>query len=219
MNSGRPFDYYNLALDKSVSASDRTHWVKIGASYELPFGRGRKFGSDTNRLADFVAGGWTFQYIGNYSSGEPMGFGGTGTPNSNFQTQRAVLVNPDGRPLSLNWNSQNFDMSRISTPGTAAHKFFDTSLIRDPARYERGNTAYRYSQLRGPPFYSENFSLQKNFRPTEGMRIQFRAEALNGFNRHRFSGINTSAASPLFGQVTGVSNDRRQIQFGIRADW
>jgi hypothetical protein len=51
------------------------------------------------------------------------------------------------------------------------------------------------------------------------MRVQFRAEMLNGFNRHRFSGINTDAASPLFGQVTGVSSDRRQIQFGIRADW
>jgi hypothetical protein len=219
MNSGRPMDYYNLALDKSVSAYDRTHWFKLGASYELPFGRGRKFGSDMHRAVDFIAGGWTLQYIGNYSSGEPMGFSGTSTPNSNFQTQRAMLVNPEGKPLSLDWSSENFDMSKISTAGTAAHKYFDTSLLRNPARYERGNTAYRYSHLRTPWFLSDDFSLQKNFVPTEGMRIQFRAEMLNGFNRHRFSGINTDAASPLFGQVTGVSSDRRQIQFGIRADW
>ncbi len=53
----------------------------------------------------------------------------------------------------------------------------------------------------------------------EGVRVQFRAEFLNMFNRHRFSGINTTASSPLFGQVTGVSDDRRQIQFGIRADF
>jgi hypothetical protein len=92
-------------------------------------------------------------------------------------------------------------------------------LIRNTGRYERGNAAYRYSQLRSPWFLSDDFSLQKNFKPVESMRIQFRAEALNFFNRHRFNRFETNAANPLFGQVTGVSDDRRQIQFGIRADW
>ena len=219
MNSGRPMDYYNLSLDKSISAFDRAHWIKVGATVDLPFGRGRAFGRDMNRALDFAVGGWTLQYIGNYSSGEPMGFSGTQVAVGNFSSQRAVLVNPDGKPLTLNWDSSNFDMSRISTAGTAAHKYFDTSLIRNPGRYERGNTAYRYAQLRTPWFMSDDFSLQKNFQPIESMRIQFRAEALNLFNRHRFTGINTNASSPLFGQVTGVSDDRRQLQFGIRADW
>jgi hypothetical protein len=218
-NSGRPMDYYNLALDKSVSSSDRTHWIKIGASYDLPVGRGRQFGGSMNKAVNFAVGGWTLQYLGNYSSGEPIGFGGTGTAAGNFQTQRAMLVNPDGKPLKVDWNSSAFDMSRISTAGTAAHKYFDTSLLRNPGRYERGNAAYRYSQLRTPWFMSDDFSLQKNFKPVESMRIQFRAEFLNAFNRHRFSSFETNASSPLFGQVTGVSNDRRQIQFGIRADW
>ncbi|HET8549086.1 MAG TPA: hypothetical protein VFL57_13810, partial [Bryobacteraceae bacterium] len=222
MNSGRPMDYYNLSLDKSVSPYDRTHWIKVGASVDLPLGRGRTFGNSMNRALDFAVGGWTLQYIGNYSSGEPMGFGATGTAVGNFKTQRPVIVNPNGKPLSLNWDSKSFDMSRISTAGTAAHKYFDTTLIRNTGRYERGNAAYRYSHLRTPWFLSDDFSLQKNFRPfasLETMRIQFRAEALNLFNRHRLSGFDTNAASPLFGQVTAVSNDRRQIQFGIRADW
>jgi hypothetical protein len=218
MNSGRPMDYYNLSLDKAVSAHDRTHWIKIGASYDLPFGRGRAFGDDAHWLSQFALGGWTLQYIGNYSSGEPIGFGGTGTAAGNFQTQRAVLVGQGG-DFDLDWNSSSFDMSRISTAGTTAHKYFDTSLLRNPGRFERGNTAYRYSQLRMPWYMSENFALQKNFVPKEGMRIQFRAEALNGFNRHRFSSVETNAANPLFGQITGVSDDRRQFQFGIRADW
>jgi hypothetical protein len=219
MNSGRPMDYYNLSLDKSISAFDRTHWIKIGASLDLPFGRGRGFGSDMNRALDFAIGGWTLQYIGNYSSGEPLGFGGTQVAVGNFSTQRASIVNPEGKPLSIDWNSDSFDMSRISTAGSVAHKYFDTSLVRNPGRYERGDAAYRYSQLRTPWFMSDDFSLQKNFQPMESMRIQFRAEALNLLNRHRFNRIETNASSPLFGQVTGVSDDRRQIQFGIRADW
>jgi hypothetical protein len=219
MNSGRPLDYYNLRLDKSISQFDRTHWVKIGASYDLPFGRGRPFGGQMNRAVDFAAGGWTLQYIGNYSSGEPLGLGGTGTPNFNATTNRALIVNPDGRSLRLGVDESQFDMSRISTAGTAQHRYIDTSLVKDPPRYTRGNASFRVSQLRGFAFYGDDFALQKNFKPAEGVRVQFRAEFLNLFNRHRFSGINTSAASPLFGQITSVSDDRRQIQFGIRADW
>lgn len=218
-NSGRPMDYYNLALDKAVSASDRRHVIKLGAMYDLPFGKGRKFGSGIPRVADFVVGGWTVQGIGNYISGAPMGIGGTGTVAGNFATQRGVVVNPDGKPLALDWSGQNFDMSKISTPGTAAHKYFDTSLFRNPGRFERGTAAYRYDQLRMPWTYQTDLSLQKNFFPVERVKVQFRMEAINAFNQHRFSSVNTDASSPLFGQVTGVSDDRRQVQFGIRADW
>ncbi|MFN3325173.1 MAG: TonB-dependent receptor domain-containing protein [Bryobacteraceae bacterium] len=219
MNAGRPMNYYDLSLDKSVSQSDRTHWIKIGGSYDLPLGRGRRFGNDLHRAANFAVGGWTIQYIGNYSSGEPVGFTGTPTAAGNFQTQRAMLVNPEGRPLSLNWNRSNLDFSRISTPGHGAHRYFDTSLLRNPDRFERGTSAFRYSQLRMPWYYGTDFSLQKNFFPAEGVRIQFRVESLNALNMRRINGVNTSAASPLFGQVTSISNDRRQFQFGIRADW
>jgi hypothetical protein len=55
--------------------------------------------------------------------------------------------------------------------------------------------------------------------PREGIRVQFRAEFLNLMNRHRFTGINTNPASPLFGQISGVSDNPRKIQFGIRADF
>ena len=69
------------------------------------------------------------------------------------------------------------------------------------------------------PTYSEDTSLQKNFVPHEGLRVQFRAEFLNLLNRHNFTGINTDPASPLFGQISGVSDNPRKIQFGIRADF
>jgi hypothetical protein len=220
MNGGRPLDYYNLALEKSISQFDQTHFVKIGATYDLPFGKGRTLGRDMNKFADFFVGGWTLQYIGNYSSGMPLGFGATGTPNANFATNRVVVNNPNGQPLvNSAFDQSKFQMNLISTPGTEAHRYINTSLVSDPGRYVRGNASRMHSQMRGFAFYSDDTSLQKNFFPVERLKIQFRAEFLNMFNRHRLSGINTSAASPLFGQVTGVSDDRRQIQFGVRADF
>jgi hypothetical protein len=114
-------------------------------------------------------------------------------------------------------------MSRINQP-SAANKYINTSVFVDPitiGRYQRGNTSYLLSQLRGPWLLSENFSLQKNFHPMESLRVQLRADALNAFNRTLWGNIETNAASPLFGQVTGESDwfSPRKIQFGVRADW
>ena len=97
----RPMDYNNLCLEKSVMEFDQTHVLKIGASYDMPFGRGRSYGGDMHRVANFVAGGWTLQYIGNYASGTPMGFGGPTTPNSNFATNRPIIDDPSGDRCSI----------------------------------------------------------------------------------------------------------------------
>ena len=76
-----------------------------------------------------------------------------------------------------------------------------------------------YRNCATSPGIRKTSSLQKNFMPHEGVRVQFRAEFLNLLNRHQFTGINTNPASPLFGQISGVSDNPRKIQFGIRADF
>ena len=222
-NVGPSPDYYNLALAKSISDADRTHVFKIAAQYDLPFGKGRRFGANSNTAVNLALGGWTIQYIGNYSSGWPLGITGSATPNSNFPTNPGYAINPNGEPLTVGWNSSQIDMSRINQPN-AANAYINTSVFVDPitiGRYQRGNTSYLLSQLRGPWQLSENFSLQKNFRPMESLRMQLRADFLNAFNRTLWGNIETNAASPLFGQVTGASDwfSPRKIQFGVRADW
>ena len=222
-NGGRPTNYYSLSLAKSISDSDRTHAFKIGAQYELPFGPGRRFGGNARGGVKFLLGGWTLQYIGNYNSGWPLGITGSGTPNSNFAASPAVAMNPNGQALGVAWSANRLDMSRINQPNST-HQYINTSLFVDPIatdRYRRGNTSYRFSQLRGPWELSDDFSLQKNFRPIESMRIQLRVEFLNMFNRTLWGNIETSASSPLFGQVIGASDwfSARKIQVGVRADW
>jgi len=102
--------------------------------------------------------------------------------------------------------------------------YINTSLFVDPiviSRYQRGNTSYKLSQLRGPWELSEDFSLQTNFQPFESMRIQLRVDFLNAFNRTLWGNIDVGTFSPLFGQVVGASDwfSPRKLQFGVRADW
>jgi hypothetical protein len=118
-NSGRPFNYYDLSLDKSISDADRANIFKIAAQYEVPFGKGHRFGASAPAPLEWALGGWTIQYIGNYESGLPLGITGSGTPNSNFATTRGFELNPNGLPLSVVWNSDQIDMTRISQPSAA----------------------------------------------------------------------------------------------------
>jgi hypothetical protein len=122
-------------------------------------------------------------------------------------------MNPNGQPLTVPINGTPF-----------GQPYINTSVFADPVsvnRYRRGNTSFRLSQLRAPWMLQDDFSLQKNFQPLESMRIQFRAEFLNAFNRTHWGNIDTNAASPSFGIMTGATDwfSPRKIQFGIRADF
>jgi hypothetical protein len=205
-NYGRPQDYRNLSLDKSISPYDQTHTVKYGVRYELPLGRG------------WLRAGWTLQLLGQYSSGFPLSFYGTPPYNANFAGYRADIVNPSGQSLYAGFNAARFDVSTLSTPGF--NGYVNTALVHDAAPYTLGNASFATSQIRGFGFANEDLGIQKNFRFHDRVRAQLRAEFLNVLNRHRFSSINTNAASPLFGQVTGVdAGAYRQTQIGMRVDF
>ena len=105
--------------------------------------------------------------------------------------------------------------------GEPVHQHLDLCVSDHHRTLPRGNTSYLLSQLRGPWQLSENLSLQKNFHPMESLRVQFRADALNAFNRSLWGNIDTNVASSLFEQVTSESDwfSPRKIQFGVVADW
>ena len=70
--------------------------------------------------------------------------------------------------------------------------------------------------LRGDRLENLDFSVFKNFRFTERMNLQFRAEAFNSMNHPLFGDPNTTVGALTFGQITGQANAPRQIQFGLK---
>ena len=67
-NTG-PLDYYNLALEKAVSGSDRAHQIKSYLDYELPFGSGKTFLGGIGKVGNAIIGGWSISGIMQYTSG------------------------------------------------------------------------------------------------------------------------------------------------------
>jgi hypothetical protein len=137
-----------------------------------------------------VFGGWQLQAIYQWQVGPPIGFGN---------------VIHYGAPV------------KIDNP--TAERWFNTEAFeRDPARALEWNVRtfpLRLSNVRADGFNQWDLSVIKNFRITENLRFQLRAEAQNALNHAMFAVPNTAPANTLFGQVNATQfPEQRRIQIG-----
>ena len=213
-NGGRPLDYYNLKLEKSVSANDVPHMFKAYVDYQLPVGKGKAF-MGGGGVSNALFGGWSVSTVLNYFSGTPLGFGGSGALSGgwNGAGNRANIAPGDLK--ASGFDKAAFQIVNTNLP---VDTYLNKSLFSDPAPLTLGNSAYRLTQIRNFGVISEDLGLQKNHTFKDRYRFQLRAEFLNMFNRHQLGGINTSITSPAFGQVTSVSGFR-VVQVGTRFDF
>ncbi len=179
----------------ATSRLDFPHVLSLQWVYDLPFGDGRKWGSDWSGAVNAILGGWQLNGIYRISSGQPF----------DIRTNGGVRVDLNGEPYTGNRNPY---LNRSAFTNAPAGRF---------------GTLERNS-LRGPSPNQLNAGLSKNFRVTERFRIQFRAEFFNLFNTPQLTPPNTDLGNtdPVFGFGTirstyGFTN--RQIQFGLRLEF
>ncbi len=212
-------DHFNLRLDKSVGAFDIPHNFKLSYIYELPFGNGKRF--DLGGLGNALLGGWRVSAVHLYSSGTPLAFGTSRVNFAGAQRISADITKYDG------WFNTNFGKGDLrSTDVTKNDKYFvsacgfvaacDASGIPIQPVDRPGNMTRYNPKMRAPSNLTENFSLAKSFSFTEGVRLDFRAEMFNAFNRVRFGIGNTNIQSNTFGLVNSQANDPRRMQFALK---
>ena len=176
--------------------------------YNLPFGKGRKWGSNWNAAANAMLGGWEVTVIENATSGFPIfvvdsnNTSGAGFLNTNDQVSFARIR------LAI----------RVSSHPSLS-EFFNVSCFSQPAPGELGNA--NRTPLSGPDFVNTDFSVIKHFVPREGMRVDFRTEFFNLFNHPQFGapGGNGSGAdfnSPTFAVINYTVNNPRLVQFALK---
>lgn len=170
---------------ESIGSLDRTHRLVVSWIWELPFGRGRRFGAGMPKALNFVAGGWQLNGVVQRQSGPPLGFGDvftlfTGNPDDIVlpKTQRNVdrWFNTDA---GFNKNSAQQLASNIRT------------------------SPLRFSGIRGDGQARWDFSAIKNFGIREDVKMQFRAECLNAWNHPNLFTPNVNPTSSTFGMITG----------------
>jgi hypothetical protein len=198
-------DSYDVRASRSLATYDIAHRFVASYLWELPFGRGRRFGGDWSGLLNAALGGWQVNGITTVQSGTPLGITASNT---------AGIFNVVTRP---NWTGRS---ARLSGPvEDRLNRYFDTSQFSQPAPFTFGNMTPTSPELRSPGVNNTDLSLFKTFTPRANMHVQLRVEALNVFNRVQFGAPELSVSSASFGVISTQANEPRQVQFGLKLIW
>ena len=183
---------------------DSTNVISEYALYELPFGRGKSFGKNMNKVANAVGGGWSVSQIVSWHTGFPLALYGNGDPTGTGS--RGV------RPDCL---SVTHSQGKVPATGTGGYQWFvNSGNFGDPPTGQFGSCPPSLGYLRGPGYINLDLGIQKSFSITERLRVQFRTDFLNTFNH-----VNPNVPITGIGAVTGLiqtSQSPRNIQFALK---
>ncbi|HEV7902284.1 MAG TPA: hypothetical protein VGO96_00480, partial [Pyrinomonadaceae bacterium] len=177
------------------------------ALYELPWGRGRRWGSDWNRVTDFFLGGVQMGGILRWYSGRPFTvFSGSNTLSQVVLTPASCNdCSPDLGSLTLeNGNNVFF------TPEQRAQFY-----VPEPG--EASNVGRNF--FTGPPLFNLDLTMGKRFRFDETRNLEFRMEVQNATNTPSFSvpDANLALTTGSFGQILGsTASTSRKVQFAMK---
>jgi hypothetical protein len=193
-------------LDWAPSQIDLRNSFTASVIYDLPFGKGKKFGNGWNNVTNSVLGGWQLTLIEKITSGFSV-------PLIDSLNQSGVFFNNGG-------NGNNFNRpDRVAgcDPSAASHKSLQyiNAACFVSAVGHLGNASR--VPVYGPDFVNTDFSVIKQFTlPWENMGLNFRAEFFNLFNHAQFGLPVNDVRAPGFGQVNYTVNNPRLVQFGLK---
>ena len=200
-----PQNSNNLKENRGPAEFDIEHRFVASYIYELPFGRGRRWGRDWNGVTELILGGWQLSGIHTLQSGLALTATLGGSTVLSLGGERRARPNLVGNPI-------------LPESLRTVDRWFNTEAFEafSPAPKAFGNAGVGI--IRGPGFASFDFTLGKTFRLTETSRIEFRTEVFNAFNRANFNPPDIRAESSSFGQILSSGN-ARIMQFGLKVHY
>ncbi len=201
---------YGLKYGYGPVGFDINQTFNLTHTYDLPFGKGRRYVGNGNRGVDSVLGGWALNGIWNWRTGLPTNayYTGAGCLNCPFTVYPDRVADPyaGGGRKDHFWNE-------------AAFKDVPASTVTGVQRQGRNAS---YDDLRGPHFWVANLSLFKAFALTERVNMQLRFEFYNAFNHVNWGMPSSYIDGPGFGKVTSTQqyeqdqNAMRSGQVGLK---
>lgn len=208
-----PFDAEDRSLNYGISDFDRTHVLQGNVLYELPFGRGNRFLSNSNGFISRLVGGFTFSTTLVYQSGLPFTIV---AGNNTFSNRISSRVNYSGDRYTLRYTLD---------PQTGVRSLFTPEQIAqlsNPGAGEIGNTPRNAFRL--PPMFNMDAAIIKRIPITERTNFELRAETFNLTNTPYFGFPGTATLQGVtptsignFGRLTDPDANRaRVVQVGAK---
>ena len=183
---------------EGISSQDVPHRLTISGIWEVPVGRGRRFGANLARAVDMIVGGWQFQGIYTLQSGFPIAFG-----NILFTGELDDIALSGSEQDLQQWFNVDAGFNRVAAQQLASNvRTFPLRL--ESVRSDRNNNV--------------DLSVIKNAWLGGDQQLQFRLEAINALNHPQFPVPNTTPTAAAFGTIS-ASNQRnyaRRVQVTVK---
>ncbi|MGA2327046.1 MAG: carboxypeptidase regulatory-like domain-containing protein [Bryobacteraceae bacterium] len=204
---------YAKNVEKDLNGAWRPHVLAISYIYEIPFGRGKRYGNGLSPFVDAVLAGWRVAGVHHYQAGTTLGVS-CGQNLYGAGSARCMYV--PGQPLyNPNWN-----------PDDPTSSYLNKAAFVQPGTGVFGNVGALVPGLHNPFQMTEDAALSKIFHlGGEKKTLEFRASAFNIANRHLLGGLynnnpNTSVTSSAFGTFANPqSNLPRNVEFNLRFEF
>lgn len=202
--SAAPINSFDISFDKGRAALDRRHIFTTNYIYELPFYQ------DQQGLIGKVLGGWQASGIVVFNTGlpftvttsnyDPAGLGIISPPTTVARPNLTCNPNENAPRTPERWFNTSCFQTNVTTPATG--------LSNTVGNSPRG-------VIHGPNTFRIDFTLAKNLRFGETVRLQLRGEVFNLLNHTNFRGLSTNVTAATFGQAIST-RDPRTMQFGAK---
>jgi len=191
----------DVYLNRRTSPFDHTQHFVFASTYDLPFGRGRMFNTNS-RLLDLIIGGFRVNGIYTYQTGAPIFFSAD------------IPILP-GNSIS------NITVHNRQTTGDSLSPVFQTANVAANGggqfQYHIRTLPQTISNVRQDGINNLDASILKDFHFTESAFFQLRFETFNTVNHPTYAAPTVSSAtSSSFGTITAQGNTPRQVQIGGR---
>ena len=186
---------YNLSADYSVDVSNIPHRFVATYDYELPFGKGKQFGSGWSKPVDEVLGGWQWTGILTAESGLPISIQ-PASNNVGFGFNQRPSIVPGVNPIPANQSISDW---------------INPAAFSQPAAFTFGDAPRFFSNIHGPKYFNWDMGIQKRWNVGEHKQFQFRFEMFNALNHPDFFLPNTNlgnVSNGTFGQITSAYQAR-----------
>ncbi len=185
-------------LWRAVSDFDTAHQLNANWVWDLPFGRGRHWGSGSSKLVEGIFGGWGLNGLARWTSGFPFSVEAGNGWSTNFELEGSSILT--GPKPKTGVYMVNGSPSVFQNPLGITCQCYSSSPSNTTFRATLPGEAGQRNNFRGPGFFGIDPGLSKVWNLSEGKTLRFAWEVFNATNSVRFD-----AAGSLIGE-TLVSN-------------
>lgn len=208
-NQAQIINTWNPAQLRGLSDFNPAHQINANWIFDLPVGRGRRFGAGLGSVLNAIVGGWQLNGLFRWTSGMPWTVDEGSTWPTNWDIEGWAALQ---HPLS------GTDLRR----GSGANAFADPQGVMSAFRIDLPGESGTRNPLHGDGYFGLDAGLAKVFHPTERLGLRFRWDVFNVPNSVRFD-VNTIGnrldQPTTFGVYTQTLTSPRVMQIALRAEW